>query len=128
MVDNDKFSFVEKLEYTIYVLKKVEQEIISMKDERAKKKVLQSLKRLSATIPNSPEKWELIKSCKGSKAYELKPKPYRLGCYKHDKYILAVHMWRVQKKKSSEKRKNIEKVCSIVEEVKDEFERFVKGI
>lgn len=40
MVDDDKFSFVEKLEYTICVLKKVEQEIISMKDENAKKKVL----------------------------------------------------------------------------------------
>ncbi len=37
-------------------------------------------------------------------------------------------MWRVQKRNSSEKRRNIEKVCSIVEEVKDEFERFVKGI
>ncbi len=40
MVDNDKFSLVKKLEYTICVLKKVEQEIISMKDGKAKKKVL----------------------------------------------------------------------------------------
>ncbi len=128
MIGSDRFCFVERLEYTIYILKKVEQEIIGMKDKKAQKKVLQSLKRLSGTIPNNPEKWQPIKSCEGFNAYELKPKPYRLGCYKHGKYILVVHTWRVQKNSSSEKRKNIEKVCSTVREVKDEFEGFVKGV
>ncbi len=128
MIGNDRFHLVEELEYTIYILKKVEQEIIGMKDKRAQKKVLQNLRRLSGTIPNNPEKWQSIKSCEGFNAYELKPKPYRLGCYKYDKHILVVHMWRVQKDSSSEKRKNIEKVCSTVREVQDEFERFVKRV
>jgi len=128
MIDSDRFHLVEEFKYVIYILKKVEQEIIGMKDKRAQKKVLQSLKRLSETIPNNPEKWQSIKSCEGFNAYELKPKSYRLGCYKYGKYILVVHMWRVQKDSSSEKRKNIEKVCSTVKEVKDEFERFVKRV
>jgi len=128
MIGNDRFHLVEELKYVIYILKKVEQEIIDMKDKKAQKKVLQNLRRLSGTMPNNPEKWRLIKSCEGSNVYELKPKPYRLGCYKHGKCILVVHMWRVQKNSSSEKRKNIEKVCSTVREVKDEFERFVKRV
>lgn len=129
-VFNGKFNSVCELEYKIYILENVEQEIEHMKDKTAQKKILQSLKRLSKTIPNNPEKWRSIK-CKNKKnigAYELKSKPYRLGCYKYGKYILVVHMWRVQKDISLQKRNDIEKACLIIEEVQDEFKGFVKRI
>ena len=66
--------------------------------------------------------------CKRVKAFELKPKPYRLGCYVFEDALLTVHVWRVQKNRSSDKDREIKKVCEIVEEVKDEFERFVRRV
>jgi len=65
-VFNGKFNSVCELEYKIYILENVEQEIEHMKDKTAQKKILQSLKRLSKTIPNNPEKWRSIK-CKNKK-------------------------------------------------------------
>jgi len=127
MVEN-KFSFFYEKEYSIYILDKVEKEILNIKDVKAQKKILQSLKRLTARIPNKPEMWEAIKGCEGINVYELKPKPYRLGCYKSGRYILVVHIWRVQKGKGSKKRNDINKACEIAKEVKDEFERFVRRI
>ena len=51
-----------------------------------------------------------------------------MGCYVFEDAILAVHVWRVQKGKSIVKNREIEKVCEVVREAKDEFERFVRGI
>ena len=122
-----KFIFVEKGEYGIYTLEKAEKEIERIKEQNALKKIMSYIGRLSMRIPNSPEKWEKIKGCE-IEVYELKPFPYRLGCYKHKSFILIVHVWRVQKNRSSEKAANIKKACSIAQEVKNEFEKFIGSV
>ena len=72
--------------------------------------------------------WKVLKNCEEVTVYELKPKPYRLGCYKYKNNILVLHMWRVQKGMDLQKRKEITKACNIAREIKDEFERFIGGI
>ncbi len=83
MDGNGKFFLVADLNYTIYILKSVEKKIVDIKDKKSQKKITQYIERLSRTIPNKPEMWEQIRACKNLRAYELKPKPYRLGCYKY---------------------------------------------
>ena len=85
-----------------------------------------SIGRLAERIPNKPELWENIRGCEN--LFELKIKPYRLGCYKYGNNILILHSWRVQKNMSKQKRADIEKACKIAQEVKDEFERLVRRI
>jgi hypothetical protein len=123
-----KFNFFHEGIFKIFVLDKVEQEILALKDVRIKKKIIQNLNRLSQRIPNSPEMWKVLKNCEEVTVYELKPKPYRLGCYKYKNNILVLHMWRVQKGMDLQKRKEITKACNIAREIKDEFERFIGGI
>ncbi len=117
----------ERNRYWVFVLEKVEKDIEKLKEEKHKKKIIQFLYRLSLRIPNQPEIWEKVKECKEN-IFELKPKPYRLGCYVKDKYILVVHLWRVQKNISSEKRANIRKACEKAKEVQYEFEKTIKRI
>jgi hypothetical protein len=119
-----KFNFFHEGIFKIFVLDKVEQEILALKDVRIKKKIIQKSQR----IPNSPEMWKVLKNCEEVTVYELKPKPYRLGCYKYKNNILVLHMWRVQKGMDLQKRKEITKACNIAREIKDEFERFIGGI
>lgn len=100
-----------------------------MKDKIALKKILVSLSRLSERIPNKPEQWESIKGCKD--AYELKiftknAGSYRLGCYYNGRDVLIVHIWKVEKNMSKEKRKDIELACKKIQECRDEFEKFVR--
>ena len=97
-----------------------------MRDKNAVKRIKMSIGRLAERIPNKPELWENIRGCEN--LFELKIKPYRLGCYKYRNNILILHFWRVQKNMSKQKRANIEKACKIAEEVKDEFERLVRRI
>ena len=97
-----------------------------MRDKNAVKRIKMSIGRLAERIPNKPELWENIRGCEN--LFELKIKPYRLGCYKYGNNILILHFWRVQKNMSKQKRANIEKACKIAEEVKDEFERLVRRI
>jgi hypothetical protein len=81
---------------------------------------------LAERIPNKPEQWESIKGCEN--LFELKIKPYRLACYMKGMDILILHIWRVQKNMSKQKRADIEKACRIAEEVRDEFEKLVRRI
>ena len=120
--------FRKGLKFTIYTLSKVDEEIEKIKDDKAKKRITGYLKKPADRIPNQKEQWERIKVCKDFKAYELKPKPYRLGCYVFEESILVVHLWRVQKKKSIKKSAEIRKVCGIIKEVDDGFKGFVRRI
>ncbi len=120
--------FLKGQKFKIFTLKRVEKYIDAIKDKKVKQRIIQYLVRLGDRIPNKPEQWERIKACKRVKAFELKPRPYRLGCYVFEDAILVVHVWRVQKNRSVDKDREIKKVCEVVEEVKDEFERFVRGV
>lgn len=126
---DSKFSLVKEGKYRVFVLREVELEIVNMKDKEALKKILANLDRIAERIPNKPEQWENIKSCKDT--YELKipakkSGSYRLGCYFNGRYLLIVHFWKVEKNISKGKRQDIEVTCKKVEEYRDEFERFVR--
>ncbi len=124
---NEKFSYYDEKVFRVFILMEVEEEIRSLKDKKGQKKIFNMLDRLLERIPNSPELWRRIENCET--AYELKPKPYRLGCFfDGGKDILVVHLWRVQSKKSKTKRQEIEKTCEIIKEEKDEFKRFAGKI
>jgi hypothetical protein len=62
MAEN-QFSFFAEKEYSIYILDKIEKEILNIKDDKVKKKIVQNLKRLTERIPNKPEMWEVHNSC-----------------------------------------------------------------
>jgi mRNA-degrading endonuclease RelE of RelBE toxin-antitoxin system len=113
---------------SIYILKSVEKEIERLKDGRGKKRIVQFLYRLSERFPNKPEHWEKLEGegCEG--VFELKPKPYRLGCLVVDNNVLVIHLWRVQKDRSRVKSSEIGKACRKAEEVKDEFKEFIRRI
>ncbi len=110
--------------FNLYILESVKKDIDKVRDNKAVKRIKTSIGRLAERIPNKPEHWESIKSCEN--LFELKIKPYRLGCYKKENNILILHFWRVQKNMSKQKRADIEKACKIAQEVKDEFERLVR--
>lgn len=112
--------------FRLYILDTVKRDIDRLKDKTAVKKIKISIGRLAERIPNKPELWESIKGCEN--LFELKVKPYRLACYKQGNNILILHFWRVQKNMSKQKRADIERACEIAQEVKNEFERLVRGI
>ena len=124
---SNEFSFYGEKVYRIFILREVEIEIEKLKDVKAQKKILDFLDRLLERIPNSPEQWKNLEGCQT--AYELKPKPYRLGCFfDGGRDILVVHIWRVQSNKDKVKQKEIKKTCKKIEELKDEFKRFTRKI
>ncbi len=124
---SNKFSFYGEKVYRIFVLKEVEMEIKNLKNIKAQKKILDYLDRLLERIPNSPEQWKKLEGCQT--AYELKPKPYRLGCFfDGGRDILVVHFWKVQSNRNKVKQKDIEKTCKKIKELKDEFKRFTGKI
>lgn len=110
--------------YKIYILRKVIEDIENIKDKKMIKMIKANIDRLAERIPNKPEKWRSIKNCES--LFELKIKSYRLGCYVKDINILILHIWKVQKNMSKQKRADIEKACKIAKEVKNEFEKLVK--
>jgi len=122
-----KFSFYGEKVFRIFILNEVEKEIEKLKDLKGQKKIINMLDRLLERIPNNPEQWKRLEGCQT--AYELKPKPYRLGCFfDGGKDILVVHFWRVQSNKSKSKIREIEKTCKKIEELKDEFKKFTRKI
>jgi len=112
--------------FRLYILKDVINDIDKIKNKVDIKRIKSNIARLAERIPNKPEKWESIKNCEH--LFELKIRPYRLACYVKDRNILILHLWKVQKNMSKQKRANIEKACEIAKEVKDEFEKLVRGI
>ncbi len=118
--------FVDRKVYSIYILSDVVEIInnLEKKNKKAVKKIKAYILRLAERIPNKPELWESIKNCEN--LFELKPKPYRLACYMEDDNILILHIWKVEKNISKEKRKNIEKACEIAKEVSNEFKELVR--
>ena len=115
--------FLCQKNFSIFILKNIYDKINDLPNKKEKNKIFAAIDRLSERIPKNPDQWEKIKSCKG--LYELKPKPYRLGCYKKGDNVLILHLWKVQKKKSKVKQKEIEKACEVMKEVRDEFEQFI---
>lgn len=124
---NDRFPFYGEKLYRIFILREVEMEIERLSDVKGQKKILNYLDRLLERIPNNPEQWKKLEGCQT--AYELKPKPYRLGCFfDGEREILVVHFWKVQANKDKVKQKEIEKTCKKIEELKDEFKEFTRKI
>ncbi len=122
-----KFSFYGEKVFRVFILEVVENEIENLRDIKGQKKILDMLDRLLERIPNNPEQWKRIENCRT--AYELKPKPYRLGCFfDGGRDILVVHFWKVQSKRSKTKQQDIKKTCKRIEELKDEFKRFTRKI
>ena len=112
----------------VCILKHVEKEIEELDDAKEKKRIVQFLYRLLERFPNKPEQWRKLKGEDCKNVFELKPKPYRLACLVMDRYILVVHLWRVQKNRSRSKSSEIKKACIKAKEVKDEFKKFIRGL
>ncbi|TCK05211.1 hypothetical protein [Phorcysia thermohydrogeniphila] len=127
MLNFEELEF-KKGNYCIFILPEVEKQIRDLRDANSRVKILRWLDILSERIPNNPEQWKKLKGESCQNVFELKPKPYRLGCLVVDRFILVVHMWRVQKDRSRRKSKEVEKACLKAEEVRDEFERFVRRV
>lgn len=88
---SNEFSFYDEKVYRIFILREVEIEIEKLKDVKAQKKILDFLDRLLERIPNSPEQQKNLEGCQT--AYELKPKPYRLGCFLMEEEIFQLYIF-----------------------------------
>ena len=110
MLSFREFEF-KKGKYWIFVLPEVEEQIRVLRDVEGRTKILRWLDFLAERIPNSPEQWKKLKGEDCQNVFELKPKPYRLGCLVIEKFILVVHIWRVQKDRSKRKSKEVKKTC-----------------
>ena len=91
-------------------------------DEEALKKILVYIGRLADRIPSRREMWRHL----GGDIYELKPKPYRVACYKKGTYVVVFDVWRKSGKKGKDKR-YINKALSREEEIAHELEEFIKS-
>ena len=86
------------------------------------KKVIAYIGRLADRIPNRKEMWRHL----GGNVYELKPKPYRVACYKKGTYVVVFDVWRKSDKKGRDQR-YIDMALSKEGEIAHELEKFIKG-